>query len=172
MIAGLPVTFSDTAGLRESEDAIEAEGVRRARARAEDANLVVQVLRGDGAAEGVSSDIIFVNTEGDVPSQSGIKITGNALTGLGVDILMAEIERQILEKYAGLGNAALTRIRHVDCISSAGQNVDLARQKLGVEPELASENLRKSLKNIEELAGRSDMEQVFDRIFSSFCIGK
>ena len=172
VIAGLPVTFSDTAGLRESEDAIEAEGVRRARARAEDANLVVQVLRGDGAAEGVSSDIIFVNTEGDVPSQSGIKITGNALTGLGVDILMAEIERQILEKYAGLGNAALTRIRHVDCISSAGQNVDLARQKLGVEPELASENLRKSLKNIEELAGRSDMEQVFDRIFSSFCIGK
>ena len=171
VIAGLPVTFSDTAGLRDSLDAIEAEGVRRARARAEDAHLVVQVLRGDGA-DLVKSDILFVNTEGDAPSQSGTEITGNALAGLGVDILMAEIERQILEKYAGLENAALTRIRHVDCISSAAQNVDVARQKLGVEPELASENLRKSLKNIEELAGRSDMEQVFDRIFSSFCIGK
>ena len=120
----------------------------------------------------MKSDILFVNTEGDAPSQSGTEITGNALAGLGVDILMAEIERQILEKYAGLENAALTRIRHVDCISSAAQNVDVARQKLGVEPELASENLRKSLKNIEELSGRSDMEQVFDRIFSSFCIGK
>ena len=171
VIAGLPVTFSDTAGLRESSDAIEAEGVRRARARAEDANLVVQVLRGDGADD-VKSDILFVNTEGDVPGQSGAEITGNALTGLGVDVLMAEIERQILEKYAGLENAALTRIRHVDCISSAAQNVDIARRNLGVEPELASEDLRKSLKNIEELAGRSDMEQVFDRIFSSFCIGK
>ena len=171
VIAGLPVTFSDTAGLRDSEDAIEAEGVRRARARAEDAHLVVHVLRGT-AAEDVKSDIIYVNTEGDVSSQSGAEITGNALSGLGVDVLMAEIERQILEKYAGLENAALTRIRHVDCISAAAQNVDLARQNLGVEPELASENLRKSLKNIEELAGRSDMEQVFDRIFSSFCIGK
>ena len=171
VIAGLPVTFSDTAGLRESEDAIEAEGVRRARARAEDAHLVVQVLRGETAGD-VSSDIIFLNTEGDVSGQSGVEITGNALSGLGIDVLMAEIERQILEKYAGLESAALTRIRHVDCISSAAQNVGIARRNLAVEPELASEDLLKSLKNIEELAGRSDMEQVFDRIFSSFCIGK
>ena len=171
VIAGLPVTFSDTAGLRESEDAIEAEGVRRARARAEDAHLVVQVLRGETAGD-VSSDIIFLNTEGDVSGQSGVEITGNALSGLGIDVLMAEIERQILEKYAGLESAALTRIRHVDCISSAAQNVGIARRNLAVEPELASEDLRKSLKNIKELAGRSDMEQVFDRIFSSFCIGK
>ena len=92
--------------------------------------------------------------------------------GHGVDLLWAEIERQILEKYAGLENAALTRVRHVECISAAAENVDIARAKLGFEPELASENLRKSLKYIEELAGRSDMEQVFDRIFSSFCIGK
>ena len=85
---------------------------------------------------------------------------------------MSEIERLVLEKFSGLENAALTRIRHVDCISSASQNVALARDKLGTNPELASEDLRKALKNIEELAGRSDMEQVFDRIFSSFCIGK
>ena len=171
VIAGLPVTFSDTAGLRESEDAIEAEGVRRARARAEDAHLVVHVIRG-GAARDVQADIIYVNTEGNVSGKSGAEVTGNALTALGVDVLLAEIERQILQKFSGLENAALTRIRHVDCISSAAHNVDLARRNLGVEPELASEDLRKSLKNIEELAGRSDIEQVFDRIFSSFCIGK
>ena len=85
---------------------------------------------------------------------------------------MTEIERQILENYAGLENAALTRIRHVDCISAAAANVALAQEKLGSDPELSSEDLRKSLINIEELAGRSDVEQVFDRIFSSFCIGK
>jgi tRNA modification GTPase len=171
VIAGLPVTFSDTAGLRESSDAIEAEGVRRARARAEDAHLVVYVVRGEAALE-VASDIIYVNTESDVLESGGARVTGNALSGLGVAELLSEIERQILEKYAGLENAALTRIRHVDCITAAAQNLELAREKLGNDPELASEDLRKSLKNIEELAGRSDMEQVFDRIFSFFCIGK
>ena len=165
------MTFSDTAGLRESDDAIEAEGVRRALARAEDAHLVIHVVR-DGSETHLSPDIIYVNTEDDVSEQSGNEVTGNALSGLGVDILLSEIERHILQKFSGLENAALTRIRHVDCISSAAQNVDLARRNLGVEPELASEDLRKSLKYIEELAGRSDMEQVFDRIFSSFCIGK
>ena len=171
VIAGLPVTFSDTAGLRESDDAIEAEGVRRARARAEDAHLVVHVVRGELAAD-LSSNMVFVNSDFEDAEQSGSKVTGNALLGQGVDLLLAEIERQILSKYSGLENAALTRIRHVDCIASSSRNVDVARGKLGSEPELASENLRKSLKNIEELAGRSDMEQVFDRIFSSFCIGK
>ena len=175
VIAGLPVTFSDTAGLRESDDAIEAEGVRRARARAEDAHLVVHVVRGD-KTEDLPSDVIFRNLEGDniTESQKEIQgvIMGNALTGQGVDILLRALEALILEKYAGLENAALTRIRHVDCIRSAVHNVAMARGKLGSMAELASENLRKSLINIEELAGRSDMEQVFDRIFSSFCIGK
>ncbi|MEP4052665.1 MAG: tRNA uridine-5-carboxymethylaminomethyl(34) synthesis GTPase MnmE [Litorimonas sp.] len=171
VIAGLPVTFSDTAGLRESEDMIEVEGVRRARARAEDAHLVVHVVRGDGAPE-LASDIVFVNTEDEVFHQTHQGIMGNALSGAGVDLLLSEIERQILVNFSGLENAALTRVRHVDCISSACENLELARGKLGVEPELSSENLRKALKNIEELAGRSDIEQVFDRIFSSFCIGK
>jgi len=171
VIAGLPVTFSDTAGLRESADAIEAEGVRRARARAEDAHLVIHVVRG-GAEDSLRSDITFMNKRSKTSDRHGSTITGNALSGEGVDLLLAEIERQILEKYAGLENAALTRVRHVECISSAARNVALARGKLGVGPELASEDLRKALKNIEELAGRSDMEQVFDRIFSSFCIGK
>jgi len=175
VIAGLPVTFSDTAGLRESNDAIEAEGVRRARARAEDAHLVVHVVRGD-KTEDLPSDVIFRNLEGDniTESQKEIQseIFGNALTGQGIDILLEAIEGLILEKYAGLENAALTRTRHIDCIRSAAHNVDMARGKLGSMAELASEDLRKSLINIEELAGRSDMEQVFDRIFSSFCIGK
>lgn len=171
VIAGLPVTFSDTAGLRESEDAIEAEGVRRARARAEDAHLVVHVLRGEGAPD-LMPDITFENREASVSERSGANIIGNALSRDGVDLLMAEIERQILAKFSGLENAALTRIRHVDCIASASECVAMSRGKLGSDPELASEDLRKALKYIEELAGRSDMEQVFDRIFSSFCIGK
>ena len=172
VIAGLPVTFSDTAGLRETTDAIEAEGVRRALARAEDAHLVVHVVRGDAAAEDLSPDMIFRNLDADTPDAGASEIQGNALSGAGVDILMREVERLILEKYAGLENAALTRIRHVECIRGALKAVDMARETLGSDSELASEDLRKALKHIEELAGKSDVEQVFDRIFSSFCIGK
>ncbi len=180
VIAGLPVTFSDTAGLRESDDAIEAEGVRRARARAEDAHLVVHVMRHavkDGGLGDLDSDIVFHNLEVD-PSEavrvnaSEAEILGNALSGVGVSDLFSAIEREILNRFAGLENAALTRIRHVNCIASAQRAVEFARDRLADAPELASEDLRNALINIEELAGRSDMEQVFDRIFSSFCIGK
>lgn len=175
VIAGLPVTFSDTAGLRESDDAIEIEGVRRARARAKAAHLVIHVVRGaDAAVSAIEADIVFNNVEDDAhdfKDEAG-KIIGNALTGVGVARLLAKLETLILGRFAGLENAALTRIRHVECISSACENVNVAREKLGAAPELASEDLRKALKNIEELAGLSDMEQVFDRIFSSFCIGK
>jgi len=143
-----------------------------ARARAEDAHLVVHVARGDSAAEELQSDILFRNLDRDAAAKSTDEIKGNALSGAGVELLLAELERLILEKYAGLENAALTRIRHVDCITSAVQSIESAKLRLGSMAELASEDLRKSLKNIEELAGRSDMEQVFDRIFSSFCIGK
>ena len=124
VIAGLPVTFSDTAGLRETGDAIEAEGVRRARARAEDAHLVVHVARGGSTAEELQSDILFRNLNGDTAAKSADEIKGNALSGAGVELLLAELERLILEKYAGLENAALTRIRHVDCITSAVQSID------------------------------------------------
>lgn len=172
VIAGLPVTFSDTAGLRDSDDAIEVEGVRRARKRAEDAHLVIYVLRKE-ESELLPTDIVFRNHEGDT---SGLYVDGavhgNALSGTGVDTLMAELERLILDRYAGLENAALTRIRHVDCISSALTGVEFALERLATDPELSSEGLRNTLKSLEELSGRSDMEQVFDRIFSSFCIGK
>jgi len=171
IIAGLPVTFSDTAGLRESVDAIEAEGVRRARARAEEAHLVIHVVRGE--MDELSADIVFHNHEGAVPKRTDkASVDGNALSGDGISDLLSLLESLILEQFAGLEAAALTRVRHVDCISSALSRVDLARDRLGSDPELSSEDLRNSLKNIEELAGRSDMEQVFDRIFSSFCIGK
>jgi len=100
VIAGLPVTFSDTAGLRESQDAIEAEGVRRARARAKDAHLVIHVVRGKSGGEALASDILFRNLEGSDVAESQKEIQGNALSGLGIDLILKDLERQILEKYA------------------------------------------------------------------------
>jgi len=99
-------------------------------------------------------------------------VSGNALAQKGVGALLDAIENLILMRYAGLENAALTRARHVDCIGRAKTLAEGAMDRLGADPELASEDIRLALRALEELAGRSDVEQVFDRIFSSFCIGK
>lgn len=176
VIAGLPVTFSDTAGLRETLDEIEAEGVRRALARAEDAHIVIEVVRGSTEADGGGTrhDLRFLNGSDStaVKDEAGRVISGDALNAVGIDILLEGIEALILERFAGLENAALTRVRHVECILSALRAVEAATAKLASDPELASEDIRNALLSLEELSGRSDMEQVFDRIFSSFCIGK
>lgn len=175
VIAGLPVTFSDTAGLRETADSIEAEGVRRALARAESAHLVIHVKREGLTSESdIDADLIFLNLEDEAGITAPVDgyIFGNALKLNGLSELMDRVEALILDRYAGLESAALTRVRHVNCIEAAYSAVSDAIERLGLTPELASEDIRNTLISLEELAGRSDMEQVFDRIFSSFCIGK
>ena len=175
ILAGLPVTFSDTAGLRESKDQIEAEGVRRAKARAEDAHLVIHVKRrGIEDTGSLPADLTFTNLEdGQVgPQGKNGHIFGNLLKKKGLSEVLRRLEVLILERYSGLEAAALTRVRHVNCIETAREAASTAMTRLGASPELASEDIRNALISLEELAGRSDMEQVFDRIFSSFCIGK
>ena len=175
ILAGLPVTFSDTAGLRESKDQIEAEGVRRAKARAEDAHLVIHVKRrGIEDIESLPADLIFINLEDgqEAPQEKEGQLGGNLLKKKAFSGILNYIEALVLERYSGLEAAALTRVRHVNCIETACQAASTAMTRLGTSPELASEDIRNALISLEELAGRSDMEQVFDRIFSSFCIGK
>ena len=100
------------------------------------------------------------------------QIFGNLLRKKGLSEVLRRLEVLILERYSGLEAAALTRVRHVNCIETAREAASTAMTRLGTSPELASEDIRNALISLEELAGRSDMEQVFDRIFSSFCIGK
>ncbi len=182
-LGGLPVTLLDTAGLREAEDVIEAEGVRRALARAETADRRIHVFRG---SEGFVNhkcienrqkcDILFVNSaEGETPAKpefEGHICYGNALSGAGIDGLLAYLEADIVENFAPMEAAGLTRERHKDCVLRALKDVQSSGSLLSDSPELASEHIRSALMALEELAGRADIEQVFDRIFSRFCIGK
>jgi tRNA modification GTPase len=99
-------------------------------------------------------------------------IDGDALEGTGLDELLVRLEAQITERFSASGDAGITRARHKDCISRAEDAVSAGISMLGDMPELASENIRTALSALEGLAGRADIEQVFDRIFSRFCIGK
>jgi tRNA modification GTPase len=168
VIAGMPVTLADTAGLRETLDDIEAEGVRRARARAGDAHLRIILHREpqtDIPFE--AGDIVLRNVEGEI---KGHEI--NALTGFGVDTLLENLETIIRDRFTGGEPAGLTRARHTDCAHRALQATRSAQTHLGTSPELVSEDIRAALRALDELAGRSDIEEVFDRIFSQFCVGK
>ena len=170
VLAGVPVTLVDTAGLRDTEDAIEAEGVRRARARAEAADLVLAV--GDvfaGVAGDEKSLLICNKTElgGKLPEGTlGISV----LTGMGIAALrarLAEIARALTE---GAGPPPLTRQRHRVALTTASERLDAAAE--AEWPELRAEDLRLALGAIGRITGAVGVEDLLGDIFGQFCIGK
>lgn len=168
IIAGMPVTLADTAGLRDTSDDIEAEGVRRALAKAEDAHLRIILHRGENIEAPIQKgDIVLRNVEQDIKNNEI-----NALKGFGIDDLLHQLEIIIRTRFTGTEPAGLTRARHTDCARRALAATQSAQSHLGIAPELVSEDIRTALRAIDELAGRSDIEEVFDRIFSQFCVGK
>ena len=183
VIAGLPVTLSDTAGLRESDNAVEAEGVRRAQKRAAEAEITIYVVRpgttdfdpliADSLTE---NDVIFINkTKGyDQPNEAALfgALQGNLMEPNGETALYTRLEQIVKESYSVGQDSGLTRARHGDCVRRAREAILRAQTHLGFAPELAGDDLRLALRALSELAGETDIEAVFDRIFSRFCVGK
>jgi len=184
-LAGLPVRVSDTAGLRKTEDKIEAEGVRRALARAEDADLRVLVvdLSKDHTTTGydrlTDNDIVVFN-KSDLgfgkPDLTHIvsreTFVLSSLTGEGFAQFITALEDAVQNRFGATEQAGLTRARHRDCVERARASILGAHHNLTVAPELAGVELRAALHAVKELAGETDIEAVLDRVFSSFCIGK
>ncbi|WP_417806315.1 tRNA uridine-5-carboxymethylaminomethyl(34) synthesis GTPase MnmE [Thioclava sp.] len=171
-IAGLAVTLLDTAGLRETEDTVEAIGVARALERASQSDLRVFLLDG-GEVPLITPerDDIIVHGKADLGAAEGFAVSGK--TGLGLDRLIAEIAERLSERAAGAG--VMTRERHRRGIRVAFEALESARDEVlrGSErSELAAESLRQAVWALESLLGRVDVEHLLDEIFSSFCIGK
>ena len=171
-IAGLAVTLLDTAGLRETEDTVEAIGVARALERAGESDLRVFLLDG-GEVPLISPerDDIIVHGKADLGAAEGFSVSGK--TGLGLDRLIAEISKRLSERAEGAG--VMTRERHRHAIRLAFDALESARDEVlrGSErSELAAESLRQAVWSLESLLGRVDVEHLLDEIFSSFCIGK
>jgi tRNA modification GTPase len=177
---GFPLTLLDTAGIRESDDPVEQEGVRRARARAAAADLVLWVVdaaagEAAGAEAGrwiVRNKIDLVGGAGQTPASGGdgaFKIS--ATSGAGVDALVAA-----LADYAGtlLSEPALvTRERHRVVLAEARDALAraLAERRQGRE-DIIAEELRLAARALGRLTGRVDVEDILDVIFRDFCIGK
>jgi len=166
---GLPVTLLDTAGIRESGDRIEALGIDLAvsRARGADLRLILVEPEGLPVIEPVEGDIVAVPkadvTEGDF----------SAVTGKGVDGLVARITATLAERASGAGVAV--RERHRLAIDRAIGALGIALDRVDSTPELAelvAEDVRTAIRALESLVGHVDVEHLLDEIFASFCIGK
>ncbi len=182
-IAGLPVTLADTAGLRETADSVEREGVRRAEREMRQADLLFWVADvRDQASQpppGLPDDIprLSIFNKIDLAGQSarieGDSLYVSVLQGDGLDLL----ERAVLERLglAESGNGEFSaRQRHVDALQAAlaelGAGIeDLAARQSG---ELLAEALRQAASQLGEITGRISADELLGRIFSSFCIGK
>lgn len=171
-LEGLPVTILDTAGLRQTEDVVEALGIGRALARAATADLRV-VLIDDGLPEGIDlqPDDIVLRGKADLMGAAPAAISGK--TGQGVTELLARIAAILTERAASVGIAV--QERHRIAMSDAEVVLDSAiRQMMASEDraEIAAEEIRRAVTTLDALVGRIDVEQVLDEIFSSFCLGK
>ncbi len=183
-LAGWPVTLADTAGLRESGDEIESEGVRRALARAASADLSLVVFDGahwpeadaqSRALLGENALAVLNKTDliGDpVPAAIGGRpaLGVSCLTGDGIDGLLERLAEEIARRYPAGGAPALTRTRHRQAVMECRDA--LARAIAGPADERLAEELRLATHALGHITGRVDVEAVLDLVFRDFCIGK
>ncbi len=195
---GIPVTLLDTAGLRDTEDVIEAEGVRRARHAARDADAVLLVVdasmpewREDlarlqelaGAAQAVlltKRDLLGLEETADVLADLNGLATASCLVSLeddsdggGVQKLLDLLRALVVPANRPETQSIITRARHRHALTRAMEALRATDDiDLGSAPELAAEEYRRAADSLGRLTGQIDVEELLDSIFSSFCIGK
>lgn len=179
VLAGYPVWIADTAGLREAADAVEAEGVRRALARAEEADLRIAVVEAGHETPpelqaAVRDGDILVHSKADriAAHSSGDMLEVSALTGIGLSQLHLRLEARVAEALGREEAPVLTRARHRRLVEEARAALLRAIPALDRGAELAAEDVRVAADQIGRLTGRIDVEDLLGEIFSSFCIGK
>jgi tRNA modification GTPase len=182
MIGGYAVTLSDTAGLRDSDDPVEAEGIRRARLRAEGADLRLWVrspsTEGDtDPAFGFicSSDLQVLNKSdlGAVATAPDLEaLSVSTTTGQGLSELHDWIAARLARDLSGADFPAVTRERHRRRLAEALAAVEAGRRALDLAPEMAGDDLRRAAEALARVTGAIGVEDILGEVFSSFCIGK
>ena len=182
MIGGYAVTLSDTAGLRDSDDLVEAEGIRRARLRAQDADLRLWV-RAPGMGQGEDPALAFAQADdlqilnkadlGAVLAAEGLEgLAVSTTTGQGLAELHDWIAARLQQDLSGADFPAVTRERHRRRLVEALAAVEAARVALDVAPEMAGDDLRRAADALARVTGAIGVEDILGEVFSTFCIGK
>lgn len=169
-LGGVPVHLTDTAGLRETVDVIEAEGVKRARARAARADFLLLVAAPGEAFPEAPTGIpaLRLHTKADLASAEGFAVS--VKTGHGMAMLRAKLAEAAAELTDTKGAAALARPRQIACVRDTETALDAALHM--EDPELRGEELRSASQALARLVGIIGIEEILDAVFSGFCIGK
>ena len=184
-LAGQTVVLADTAGLRTTQDVIEAEGVRRAEAWAAAADLrlgVVDLTRPETLAsvvQALSGEDLLVLNKTDLAPDTMAEVDGGVVRAVSAAAGSGEIQavREALTQWLGSYAEATefpttTRSRHRALLGEALEHLERGLGDLPLGAELAAEGVRMALRAVERITGRSDPDSVLDRVFFSFCIGK
>lgn len=183
-LGGYPVLLADTAGLRETADALEEEGIRRARLWARQADYRILLL--DGARLNELQMAAYIERENPslvVINKSDLMIswptgaTGvgeifsvSVKSGQGMADFLARLEQEVARLAAPGEMPTLTRLRHRMAVESARDSLN--RSLVTPSPDLAAEDLRLAVREIGRITGRVDVEDLLDVIFRDFCLGK
>ncbi|MEM8792688.1 MAG: tRNA uridine-5-carboxymethylaminomethyl(34) synthesis GTPase MnmE [Pseudomonadota bacterium] len=174
-LAGIPVHFLDMAGLRDTDDPVESEGVRRACTRAEAADLRLKLVSPDAVFPAafehlIQAHDIQVLTKRDLwepPDALSI----SSVTGAGVGDLLKEIETFLANKISSAG--ILGHARQKAAVEAGRNALDLARNQLETAPdEVIAEHLRLAARELARVIGAIDVEDVLGDVFANFCMGK
>ena len=184
-LGGYPIVLADTAGLRDSADAIEQEGKRRAVQRAEQAEIrlfvfdIAHPADAAGASAWPGADTILVANKIDLAPAADTDLSPpalpvsalpiSALTGEGIDKLLTLLGERVAQTYR-IEAPVLTRPRHRQALEEAAAS--LRRSFFAALPELRAEDLRLALRSLGRITGAVDVEDLLDVIFRDFCIGK
>lgn len=191
-LEGVVIHLVDTAGIRETDDVLEREGIRRSRAAQKDADLRIVVIDGTVPLsdddrvlvdQAVTGKCVAVINKADLPMRVGPAdlrpgasvVSLSAKTGEGIDVLRAAIRAQLIEAGADTADGVIvTNVRHQAALERAKQSLIHARQSVegGMANELVAIDIRAAADALGEITGVITTDEILERIFSTFCIGK
>lgn len=181
-IGGYPIILSDTAGIRESSDPIESEGISRAKKRSFEADLRIELFpfeqRYNINCNVVNSDTIYILSKADdAVSEKNVLVDGidflpiSILKGIGTNKLISLIKEKVEEKFGhDRDTPVITRQRHRSHMQKALEH--LQRFNIDNPIELISEDLRLAAFELGAVIGVINVEEILDSVFSNFCVGK
>ena len=171
VLAGIPVTLVDTAGMRETSDEVEAEGVRRAREQVARSDFVLEIFDASecGVVLAPENGLAVVNKVDMALAPPG-SIGVSANTGAGLDRLVSELTTAAGRLTGAGGSATFNRARHRSALQSAEAAISASLACLNAE--MRAEELRLAAQSLGRMTGQVDTESILDMVFDGFCIGK
>lgn len=179
-IGGYAVHFYDTAGIRETSEPVEREGIRRALGKMDEADLVLSLSDCTAPEDLVdvpaALDVVRICTKIDLLTDSDTKPKADLLissaTGYGIADLKACVLSRVEEKVGTFSLAIPSRLRHGQQLRDAIGEVRQAIDGTDLGLEIRAEHLRRASDSLGRITGRIDVEMLLGKIFSEFCVGK